>query len=103
MRKPLYKRIVCADGFSMSVQASRTSYCAPRNDTGPYEAVEIGFPTEEESILLSYAEVAEEPTNTVYPYVPSHVVSLTIAKHGGMIEGSLPEGIPFLKADYENS
>ena len=40
------KRIECADGFSMSVQASRFNYCEPRvDDAKAYTEVEVGFPT----------------------------------------------------------
>jgi len=99
--KPLYKAVVCADGFSMSVQASTTAYSKPRTDSGPYTEVEIGFPNEEEPLLLSYAEEPEELTNTVYPYVPVERVSLVLAKHGGVVSGELPEGVPMLKSEYE--
>ena len=99
--KPLYKAVVCADGFSMSVQASTTAYSRPREDTGPYTKVEVGYPNEEEPLLLSYAEEPEELTNTVYPYVPVERVSLVLAKHGGVVSGDLPEGVPMLKSEYE--
>jgi hypothetical protein len=36
-------RIECADGFSVSVQASKTHYSTPRSDDGPYTHVECGF------------------------------------------------------------
>ena len=32
------------NGGSLSVQASATAYCTPRNNDGPYTAVEVGFP-----------------------------------------------------------
>ena len=38
-------RIVCADGFSMSVQAFSSSYCLPRQDEGPHTHMEGGFPS----------------------------------------------------------
>jgi hypothetical protein len=60
--------------------------------------VEVGFPNESEDLLLEYAEDPDSPTETVYPYVPTTVVSLVIAKHGGMIEGEVPAGIPILGA-----
>lgn len=99
-RKPLYKAVVCADGFSMSVQASTSAYSKPQHDNGPYTKVEVGFPNEEESILSSYAEDPEKLTDTVYPYVPVATVSLVLAKHGGVVEGELPEGVPMLKSEY---
>ena len=93
-------RVVCADGFTMSVQAGETQYCHPR-ETGAekYTEVEIGFPNRSEDLLLEFAEDSCKPTETVYPYVPASVVSLVIAKHGGMVEGELPAGIPYLRAD----
>jgi hypothetical protein len=48
---------------------------------------------------LEYAEDSDRPTETVYPYVPAPVVTLVIAKHGGMVEGELPAGIPYLRAE----
>ena len=38
-------RIVCADGFSMSVQAHEHSYCTPRQTEGPHTHMEGGFPS----------------------------------------------------------
>ena len=86
----------CADGFSMSVQASETSYCIPRTDTGPYIQAEVGFPSEAETLLMKYAEDHDAPTMTIYGYVPRQVIINVIAKHGGMISGELPEGFPLL-------
>jgi len=37
--------IICADGFTFSVQASETHYCRPRTNRGPYSAVEVGYPS----------------------------------------------------------
>ncbi len=78
------KRIVCTDGFSMSVQANEGSYCTPRDDIGPWSACEIGFPSEPEQAIVSYAEDADKPTETVYGWVPVDVVDAVIAKHGGI-------------------
>ncbi len=38
------KRIEFENGGSISVQASEFTYCTPRNNTGPYVSVEVGFP-----------------------------------------------------------
>tara|TARA_B100000700_G_scaffold113878_1_gene128000 strand:+ start:86 stop:454 length:369 start_codon:yes stop_codon:yes gene_type:complete len=93
------KKVICRDGFSMSVQANSTSYCSPRvSNADRYTDVEVGFPNKSEDLLLEYAEDPDSPTETVYPYVPTTVVSLVIAKHGGMIEGEVPAGIPILEA-----
>ena len=90
-------RVCCADGFSMSVQASANAYCSPRDDTGPYEAVEIGYPSAYEPMIAKYAEDPDNPTETVYGWVPADKVSLIIVKHGGIISGEVPDGIPHLK------
>ena len=94
------KNVVCKDGFTMSVQAGETQYCHPR-ETGAdkYTEVEIGFPNRPEDLLLEFAEDGDRPTETVYPYVPAPLVTLVIAKHGGMVSGELPAGIPYLRAE----
>lgn len=76
--------IVCRDGFMMSVQADRWTYCTPRDDDGPWTAAEVGFPSEREELLMPHAEDPERPTNTVYGYVPVETVLAVIEKHGGV-------------------
>lgn len=91
-------RIVCADGFSMSVQAHEHSYCTPRQAEGPHTHMEGGFPSSAplDPELLDMRENAYEgaegdPTDTVYPYVPREVFEREFALHGGIVEGRLPE------------
>ena len=93
MFQPRRMSVVCKDGFAMSVQASEYHYCSPRvSGLGqPYTSVEIGFPSELEDLLIEFAEDMDEPTGTVYPYVPADVVIAVIEKHGGMVEGQIPE------------
>ena len=95
----LNKRIVCLDGFSMSVQAREGSYCTPRVDNAEqYTHVEVGFPSEAEEMLMQWAEDREKPTDTVYGWVPAQTIALVCAKHGGIIEGNVPPGVPHLWA-----
>lgn len=98
----MYKRnkmVVCADGFSMSVQAHDGAYCEPRKDAQrKYTLVEIGFPSVEEALIMPWAEDERKPTDTVYPYVPVDVVTNVIVKHGGMVEGEVPPGVIPTKA-----
>lgn len=79
-------RIKCADGFSMSVQASYSHYCSPRTyvEDGDYLAWEIGYPTAQEDLIMPYAEEAERPTDTVYGFVPTDIINEVIRKHGGI-------------------
>lgn len=98
MTKKLNKLVCCADGFSMSVQANPTAYCEPRNATGPYTEVEIGYPSDPEPLLLPYAENPSRPTDTIYAWVPKTVITAVIVRHGGMVSGTLPKGFPYLYA-----
>lgn len=76
---PHVPEIECADGFTMSVQASLWHYCSPKADVGPWSAVEVGFPSEPEPLLGQTA-----PTeNVVYGWVPIKNVAAVIDKHGG--------------------
>ena len=87
---PTRKAVVCADGFSMSVQADDGKYCSPRNDAGPYLSVEVGFPSAYDFYLHQFAEDPDRPTETVYGYVPIEQIRLCIDAHGGWVSGQLP-------------
>jgi hypothetical protein len=76
--------IVCGDGLRLSVQASDTHYCEPREIYGPYSAVEIGFPSEVVPEIMEWAETPVTPTKTVYGWVPVEVLDAVIAAHGGI-------------------
>ena len=78
--------IVCNDGFTMSVQASSGHYCSPRNDTGPWSSVEIGYPNKIKPLLWDYAEEPGRWTETVYGYVPIEIAGLVVELHGGIKE-----------------
>ena len=95
----LNQKITCADGFSMSVQAHNGAYCSPRiNNAESYEEVEVGFPSSVEPLLMDWCEDKDDPTGTIYGYVPTQVVTNVIAKHGGVVEGEVPAGVPMLRA-----
>lgn len=106
-------RITCADGFSVSVIAGGGAYSTPRSAIpgprgerreglglgmlpsdypGPYTTVEVGFPStrpepwenvDPKEGWRFYAEEPDEPTETVYGYVPSGMVRDLLAAHGG--------------------
>ena len=79
-----------ASGFSVSIQASGTHYCTPRTNAGPWTHVELGYPNCYEETIMPWAEDPENPTNTVYGWVPAGVVSAMCVRHGGIVEGSIP-------------
>lgn len=75
--------ILCDDGFSMSVQVGERVKCVPRNDLGPWSAVEVGFPSMIEPLLWNYAETPGDCLSTVYRCVPIGLVAAIVECHGG--------------------
>ena len=98
MSRKMYERVCCADGFEMSVQANVSAYCSPRENSGKYELVEVGFPSAVEPMLMPYVEDRTTPTRTVYGYVPVEVVTNVLAKHGGIVSGEVPPGVIAIRA-----
>ena len=93
------EKVVCADGFTMSVQASAWNYCRPQvNAASKYESVEVGFPSVKEPMLMPWVEDSSDPTGTVYAYVPVEIVTNVLVKHGGMISGEVPPGVIAIQA-----
>lgn len=83
-------RIICNDGFSMSVQVSEGHYCTPRRDRSSwYETAEVGFPSEVEERLIQYAEEKDRPLETVYGWVPLSIIDEIVSCHGGI--SNIPE------------
>jgi hypothetical protein len=81
---PAAPRIKCKDGFSLSVQASKHTYCSPReNYPELWLSVEVGFPSDVPELIIAYAEDGGNLTNTVYGYVPTELVEQLIELHGG--------------------
>ena len=83
LRRPCSK-IVCYDGFQVSVQASSAHYSTPRDNQGPYTHVELGFPLEPVEDWAEYAENPDDLTRTIYPYVPIGLVEAVLEAHGGV-------------------
>ena len=82
-------KVICNDGFEMSVQAGQSLYSEPRDVVDSYEEAEVGFPSTEESLLTSYAEDGEALCDTVYGYVPCSIIDEVIEKHGGIDESKI--------------
>ena len=81
--------VICKDGFKMSVQAGQSLYSTPKDIADDYEDAEVGFPSEEESLLTSYAENEDNLCGTVYGYVPCTIIDEVIEKHGGIDESKI--------------
>ena len=82
-------KIVCVDGFEMSVQVGFSLYSTPKKVAKRYSAVEIGFPSDHEPLIEEFAETFHQEdekdyTDCVYPYVPVKIVNKVLKKHGGI-------------------
>ena len=77
-REQRRRPIQCKDGFMMTVSASRGHLCSPRDDYGPYSAVEVTYPNELEDLLLAYTDTRTPVicgyAPTRYANVPAQVV-----------------------------
>ena len=78
-------KVVCKDGFTVSMQVGEGLYSTPRTANAKhYEAVELGYPSAGDSLISPYAEDGDRETDTVYPYVPIDVVNELFESHGGI-------------------
>ena len=89
-------KLVCKDGFTMSVQAGQSLYSSPRDVADKYEQAEVGYPSSPEPLIVKYAEDweiegddAQRLCDTVYPYVPVELIDEVIHKHGGIDEDAI--------------
>lgn len=81
---PVRPRIVCADGYSLSVQASVFHYCSPRaNDRERYGMVEIGFPERPDGSPARPRRFGKGDYG-VFGWVPVTSVNEYIHDHGGL-------------------
>ena len=70
--------VKCADGTTLSVQASEYHYCSPRDNKGPYTEVEVWCAS---APVTEFDYSDDEPS----AYVPIEDVVRFIDNHGGMI------------------
>jgi hypothetical protein len=76
--------IFCKDGFNFSCQAGNGLYSTPRERAAKYTSMEVGYPSAKEDLFIEFADNKDEPTDTIYPYIPIEVIQATIEKHGGI-------------------
>jgi hypothetical protein len=79
--------LVCADGFTVSVQMGRFNYCSPRESclaSREYDSAELGYPSAADDLITQYAEDLDCLTGTVYGRVPMETIQELFQKHGGL-------------------
>lgn len=86
-------RVFCADGVSLSIQASEYNYCSPRQRLqrpwNEYTLVEVGYIYDKENQPFSPPDnwrEYQDGDSQVWGYVPVSVVEEFIAAHGGEVE-----------------
>ena len=90
-------RAVCADGFSFSMQASKYHYSIPCvTGHSYYDAMEIGYLSDEEPLLDKYKEHDLYFKDPVYMAVAYVDIEKMVGKHGGIVG---PEDRPY-RASY---
>ena len=94
----LRPRVTCKDGYSVSIQRSHFHYCDLRTDlSGDFYSVpypddisetsyELGYPSKKDDLIMEYAETPDDPTGTVYGFVPYDTVVNLLERHGGIVE-----------------
>ena len=80
-------KIVCTDGFKMSVQGHEMTYSIPKKVATEFEAMEIGFPSQQEDLIMEFiVPPGDKPTQSVYGFIPIDLIEQIIEKHGGIDE-----------------
>lgn len=75
--------ITCLDGTTLSVQASDYHYCSPRNNHGPWHAVEVWMARNPNfKVEVTEFEYSDDGPSG---YVPIEQVALFIYNHGTFI------------------
>lgn len=78
----LKPRLVCVDGFNMSVQGGRYNYSEPKENVEIYESMEVGYSSSDEPELSG--------DDGVTGYVSIEDLQKIINRHGGIdVEKSL--------------
>ena len=76
MKRP---KIVCVDGFEVSIQGGVGIYSNPKDFSDEYEDMEIGFPTNFDDPEFS------DNDGQVCGYVPVDDLQKVITRHGGIV------------------
>ena len=93
---PRVKPVHCVNGLSLSIQASRLHYCYPRNNEGPYEEFEVGFPSQkppESWRERCIGDFENKACESVYANVSLSQIVEFIELHGGIKSEQVPQFI----------
>lgn len=80
-------RVVCKDGFSISVQASGSHYSSPKEflSINGWTKVELGYPSEPIPELAEHADGQDpDATEGIWAYTPIEAVEKLLDSHSGI-------------------
>ena len=83
--EPNNKRLVCPDGFWLSVQGDESAYSSPRRkcfNIYAYSEMEI---TGSEVLPPEFSKYREGKGSCVYGYVPVAMIEALLVSHGGVV------------------
>ena len=79
---PTRRRLVCKDGYWLSVQASHMHYCNPKCDTGPWTSFEVLTCKK----VRAWGSNANTDTHMwLYGWVNAEQITRLIRRHGGLV------------------
>jgi hypothetical protein len=84
----IFPRIICADGFTISVQGHFGAYSHPRDDFSEYGYSHVEVLCPPDSDLGEKGERCGD--EQLYGYVPVDRALAVIAKHGGWADALIP-------------
>lgn len=76
-------RVVCVDGFNISIQASHWHHCDPMADRAMWSSFELGYPSAEIE-GLDHLREDRDTHNTTWSNVPVGAVVKLLESHGGI-------------------
>ena len=87
-----FEMVTCADGFYCVYSGRQAQLQRTKNRYQPRirKCVELGFPNRPVSLSRTTRKILRDLTDTVYGYVPAHIVRKMIAAHGGIVSGECP-------------
>lgn len=81
--------VVCKDGFTLSIQASKYSYSSPKSDNAEvYTHVEVGYFEENEEDIIKYLGRVSN-SECIVSNAPVVAVQKLLDSHGGIDENLL--------------
>jgi len=86
----LRPRVYFNNGGGISMQASHYHNCVPKDDEGPYESIELGYPDEMVKIPEEMYTFEEQGSDGLYNFVPASVVVKLIELNDGVKSGEVP-------------